>query len=178
LQAVWKGSRVPRPPQRSPIGYQGSGDRQGGMPWRTPAFRTRSDPSTVDRTGLAEAGLANHHPRLKKQRKGRLVWEETPFLTHPGAGSGWVMSIRHQLRGYSKAKMKRRRGRSRPRLLPHKPPRVAQLTAPNMQTPGEQIYSLRSKEGGLRVCDRERLTGHRTLKSSIVPGRRHFFARA
>jgi len=27
---------------------------------------------------------------LKTQRKGRLVWGETPFLTHPGAGSGRV----------------------------------------------------------------------------------------
>ena len=49
------------------------------------------------------AGLANLHPTLEKQRKGRLVWEETPFLTHPGAGSGRALIRTHQIRGYSKA---------------------------------------------------------------------------
>jgi len=91
--------------------------------------------------------------RLETQRKGRLVWEETPFLTHPGAGSGWVVITTHQLRGFSKAEKKRRRDHAWPRLLPHKRPRVAQPTSPDTQTPGEQIYSLGSKGGataGLR----------------------------
>ena len=48
---------------------------------------------------------AKHRPTPKTQRKGRLVWEETPFLTHPGAGIGWVASRTHQLRGYSRAKL-------------------------------------------------------------------------
>jgi hypothetical protein len=36
------------------------------------------------------SALPKHRPTRKTQRKGRLVWEETPFLTHPGAGIGWV----------------------------------------------------------------------------------------
>src|SRR5262249_15565126 len=83
--------------------------------------------------------------RLEMQRKGRLVWEETPFLTHPGAGSGWVVITTHQLRGFSKAETKRRRDHAWPLPLPHKWPRVAQPTSIDTQTPGEQIYSLRVK---------------------------------
>ena len=34
------------------------------------------------------------------------MWEETPFLTHPGAGKGWVTATTCPLRGYSMANKK------------------------------------------------------------------------
>src|SRR5262245_3730032 len=55
--------------------------------------------------------------------KGRLVWEKAPFLTHPGAGSGWVLVRTRQLCGNFGAKMKRRR-EMQSRLLPHMQPRA------------------------------------------------------
>ena len=34
------------------------------------------------------------------------MWEETPFLTHPGAGKGWITATTCPLRGYSMANKK------------------------------------------------------------------------
>jgi len=80
-------------------------DRREAPHDRRPAFRTGSNASSAPRGPgqRRKAGLVNLHPTLEKQRKGRLVWEETPFLTHPGAGSGRVLIRTHQIRGYSKA---------------------------------------------------------------------------
>src|SRR5262249_12082173 len=67
-------------------------------------------------------------------------------LSNP-AGCGERVGRRYNARALRlfHGEQKRRREHSGPRLLPHKQPRVEQLTALDTQTPGAQIYSLRSK---------------------------------
>jgi hypothetical protein len=83
---------------------------------------------------------------LVQKRKERLVWGETPFLTHPGAGK-WVgrRTTTRQLSGYSVANKKGGANTADRASTAHMQPRIAQLTPLDTQTPGEQIYSLRSK---------------------------------
>ena len=124
---------------------------------------------------------------LVQKRKERLVWGETPFLTHPGAGK-WVgrRATTRQLSGYSVANKKGGANTADRASTAHMQPRIAQLTPLDTQTPGEQIYSLGSKGNcrsatGLTVnvaAAAPRSLFHRTpFPWCIISGRRTFYAR-
>src|SRR5215467_11962876 len=87
----------------------------------------------------------------KMQRKGRLVWGETPFLTHPGAGSGWVAHYNAPDSWLFDGK----KGGANTRIAPPPAHAAAQCAAGHPRYPDSRPKDLFPLViGELRVCNR------------------------
>jgi hypothetical protein len=155
LEAVPRPAVTPAFPNR----YQGSGDRQGGIPMaHAPAFGTGSDPSTVDRTCGSRPCQPSPKAENAKERAPRVGGDA---LSNPPGCGKWVGHHYNAPTSWRFQGSKEKE--ARPLSAAPPPAQAAARCAAELQIcrlPANRFIPSDHKRG-LQVCDRGRLTGYR-----------------